>query len=1415
MAQHAFRRFSRWAWVLGIFAVGIPVSTALAVRSSGAHGRLREVAIAAIQEELGLRATLGNVQIELVPFGIVAHDVALDDPIYGRLADAEALRIQPSLRSLLRGVIDLHAVEIDGANVHLIVRDGALRNVPRIEPPEGGGPPTLPFDVLRVRRSSLRFDVEPYAQLEARDVEVTVRGADNHVIEIDVSTGSGEIIHREGIELVHALAASVAIEPDRLRADHAEVRIGPLEVLARDFAMPMPPPSDLSHLSGIEGHAEVRYDVAHLATLRLPFTLPRLEGTVEVIADAEENAGVPGFRGRVVVENGQIEQFGLGDRVELSVLATRERIEVTEGRVTLPRGGGGVNLAATLTLTPELPLEAFARPDGLSFGHLMQEFDVSDNSLVEWIFDGELQLRGDLMPADGRLRLAGPIDLRTHDFVVTFGGFRERPVRPVMAIARGHFGGSWSIDDDAVRFHDIDAELPRSRIRGDVLLGFHNDLRVNARAEGNIDEVSPLAGFDIEGAGGATCAIVGTFQAPTVVGNVDFDDFAFDGMRIGHVVSEAILDPDGMGVTFPAASISKGDSSYLARNLRLDFRPEGHRSGFSMETHLEIARMTLADFYSVFGFQEDERFMGYQGAARGVADVRYTNGLPGDSPSGTLLTQGDLMFDAISLNGYAFERGVVRGSFNWYDWSEGYRGGELTLEMAELHKGEGTLVVGGVMRRGGSMRMSAAVDRLELRDIEGIGDRLPDVAGIASATGSIGGTAERMRVDLDVSVAGLAYGGRSLGDARAYVRMTDDGDPWITAARDFSADGGADGGRVPAADEPCPFARRGLAHANWAPDPPARTVDGPMARLSRPSAFVVCGTALEDRLAIDLMVGRTQRFPLRGRIGVDHLAVERVTGALPGDLAGSVTGEVFFDDGGMVDPETLDARLLVSEVALRAGQAPAEITIDNVVPVRVTVTDGVAHVDRARFRAPGSRLRLRGDASIANGLSLEVDAEVDLALIPSVSETVEDASGTLRARLAITGPVVDPQLFGEATLEHGALSVTMLESPVEELHARLTFSSRRIVVEDVGANVAGGTITGSGEATIDQRAIERWNIRMRAEHMSFAPVDGLELTLSAALGIEGAREMRLPAVTGDVILERLLYSRPIEIGATLDDLTRTERAEVATFRPSEEHVTLDLHVVDDGPLVVRNNLVDAELRIDAGERPFRIVGTDQRFGVLGDMTFVRGEIFFRNNAFEIVRGGGVAFDDDTEIDPSFDVHAATLLRRGSDVGAPSWRILLDVSGTSESLHLATRSDPEMPQEDILLLLAVGMTRAEVEAQAGSVGSSAALEALASVTGVDREVRRALPVIDDFRLGTAYSTRTSRTEPQITIGKRIADRIRLSATTGLSEARDFRALIEAQLDETTSVTVGYDNYNLTSGASFGNFGADLRWRLEFE
>jgi translocation and assembly module TamB len=332
--------------------------------------------------------------------------------------------------------------------------------------------------------------------------------------------------------------------------------------------------------------------------------------------------------------------------------------------------------------------------------------------------------------------------------------------------------------------------------------------------------------------------------------------------------------------------------------------------------------------------------------------------------------------------------------------------------------------------------------------------------------------------------------------------------------------------------------------------------------------------------------------------------------------------------------------------------------------------------------------------------------------------------------------------------------------------------------------------------------------------MALRPAEGVDAAVSAAIALAWRHGERLPTLRGDVHLDRLVYERPIELGQTLTELARSSRADVEEYDPDEDTVALDLRITTPAPIRVENNLADVEIVVDDRERPFRIVGTDQRPGVLGRLLVQRGAVRFRSATFD-VQHGQIDFADESRIDPNFDLRAQTTLRRSGDTAVPIWRIFLHAYGNREALHLDTSSDPDLSQEDIVLLLTVGMTRAEAQQlQAGTLGQTAALEALATVTGVDREVRNALPVIDDFRFSSAYSLRTGRTEPTVSVGKRISDRIRLSATTSLGESRDFNAAVEWRLDDHTSVQGGYDNLTNTQ-SSIGNVGVDLRWRLEFE
>ncbi|UJR78565.1 translocation/assembly module TamB domain-containing protein [Sandaracinus amylolyticus] len=1404
----AFRRWRKWAVVLAVFAIGIPVSAALTIRSSEAHTRLRALLIDTIRQELGMSASLGPVQLQLSPFAIVARDVSLADPVYGRVADASRIAVRPSVGALLRGQVDLDAIELDGASVHLVIRDGQLRNLPRIEGGGGGGEMTLPFGELVIREASLTVDADPIASGALHVDEITVRGERGGVIDVTVVEGTGSIT-REGTEhALERLEGHVEIASDALRVQQLALALGPLHAEIGEGYVPLPPPDPRTEgARGYVGQIAVDYELEHLATLGLPITLPAMWGHAAIRARLSHD-GAHGQRatGSVRLDHGRITEFGIGDVAQIEFEATPREVRITSGEVQVVGGGGTLTLGGTLGLTEELPLDVTAELHAFSFAHLMDQLSVSQNSIVEWIFEGSMVLRGSLRDLD----LSGPVDLRTHDFTVSANAYHERPLRTVIAIPRGHFRGEWSIRNDAIRFTDLVADLPHSRLYADVLLGFRNELRVSARADpADLRDVSPLTRFQLAGIGTATCEIDGFYQAPRVTGHVRIQDFVFDSFRLGDVDSDAVLDSDGMGVTFPHIVAVKDDSRYAANDVYLDF----HRNAFRMSGRLALERMELADFYHVFGFEADERFTPYQGVAHGEAEIDYTNGYPGDSPSGTLDVGMRLALSDMSVDDYQFERGALEGRFRWLDWSRGISGAELLIDHASLHKGEGTVSLQGTMAVGGALRMTAAADALALRELEGIGDRFPGLDGIATATAQVGGTPDAMRIDLDVGLTNVVYAGRAIGDARAYVRQTHQDDAWIQDALAWEGQ--------PPEHEDCPLARMGLARANWPNDPPLRTVDGLQPRLSRASAFVICGTALDGRMTVDLAVGRTQQYPLRGRIALDGLELAAFMPVpSPGAPAsrGKVSAELVLEDGGLRDLSTLAGRLEVSDLELARG----DVAFTNRGPLLFSLKNGVASVDRARLVGPDSRIRVRGQYALPvpgddGGLALQMDARVDLGLLARITPAVTEADGDIVARLAISGPISDPEIYGDARLEGGSLRAAALPTPVEGLDAHVTFSARSIQIDELRAHLAGGTIRGNGEAQLADGRLSRWNVRVHGEGLELAPADGMDLALAADVEVGWTRGERLPTARGELRVGRLAFTRNIDLGTTLGELSRTQRAEVQRYDPDADRVALDLRIVDEQPFVVRNNLVEAELVIDDTQRAFRIVGTDQRYGVLGSMQFTRGRIFFRNAIFD-VRNGSLSFDDDTRIDPTFTLGAVTEVRRSGDLAAARWRILLDARGSMGSFEIQTSSDPDLPQEDILMLLAVGMTRGEFEQlQTGDVTSTAALEALTQITGVDREVRRAVPLIDDFRISSGYSLRSGRTEPQISVGKRIADRVRLSATTGVGagDARDFRALVDVQLDDTTGVQCSYDNFTQGSATSFGNVGCDLRWRLEFE
>jgi translocation and assembly module TamB len=460
-----------------------------------------------------------------------------------------------------------------------------------------------------------------------------------------------------------------------------------------------------------------------------------------------------------------------------------------------------------------------------------------------------------------------------------------------------------------------------------------------------------------------------------------------------------------------------------------------------------------------------------------------------------------------------------------------------------------------------------------------------------------------------------------------------------------------------------------------------------------------------------------------------------------------------------------------------------------------------------------------------------------LASLVGVVPRVERASGTFAGNLRLHGPLTAPRYAGGFALNKGEITVRGLPAPLSEIEIALGVDGSELSITRGTARLGSGKLSLSGGAPLRGFALGAARVRLKAEDLALPLGEGVRALADADLTTvwdPGAQaEQKLPRITGDVLLRSFEYRRSVTMTADLAALTqRGKRTNFETYDPADDVVAFDVTLRAARTLKLQNNLIEAELKL--GDDGLVLLGTNGRYGLRGSVDLVQGgRIRLRRSEFEVTQGT-VRFNDATRIAPQVDVTAVTEYRRyteaetggsvpgqaasssSSSVAGGNWKIRMHAYGDADNLKIDLTSDPALAQDDIFLLLTVGLTRAELDqARSAAVGESVALEALGTLSGADKAVTEAVPLIDDFRFGSAYSSRTGRTEPTVTIGKRLAERVRANVTTGLSESREVRSNVEWRLSPRVSVEGSYDNVNDISSSSLGNLGADIRWRLEFE
>ena len=519
-----------------------------------------------------------------------------------------------------------------------------------------------------------------------------------------------------------------------------------------------------------------------------------------------------------------------------------------------------------------------------------------------------------------------------------------------------------------------------------------------------------------------------------------------------------------------------------------------------------------------------------------------------------------------------------------------------------------------------------------------------------------------------------------------------------------------------------------------------------------------------------------RRRPGRIQASIGGLSAKVLAGHLDPATAGRIAGEAaaYVDlELPALAIESVRGRVTLPEAAFVVSGIP----ITQRRPTEAVIEDGRATLTSFAWGNETSHVTIGGSLLLANDFNadLSIDGELDLraagALVPALAAAGVTTAGSARLAASVTGPLADPEVQGTVQIAGGEIRIPERRLAVTDLNGALLLNGRSLVASNLAGNANGGRVAVGGEWTFGGTS-DRNGLTVTGESLALDVPAGLRSEADVLLTL--AETDNGLALSGTATLLRGAYREPITLAGGLLEVFRQSAGVTTTGieNGSANDVQLDIRVATAEDIVADNNYLEGEVGGD-----LHLGGTLGAPSVTGRVTMREGgRVRFGNRVYEI----DVATVD--FVDPD-DISAELTLSARTRVG--SYDITLNASGSRDELTTSLRSEPPLPESDIVSVLLTGR-RLE---QAAAPTAAARTQALGLVsTELLGQAGRGLGL--DLRLGT-------------------------DAPDAEGQIRFDSSLIAADLNPASRLTVGRDlreNVRLVFSRSLRD--NDLAWLVDY-
>ncbi len=381
-------------------------------------------------------------------------------------------------------------------------------------------------------------------------------------------------------------------------------------------------------------------------------------------------------------------------------------------------------------------------------------------------------------------------------------------------------------------------------------------------------------------------------------------------------------------------------------------------------------------------------------------------------------------------------------------------------------------------------------------------------------------------------------------------------------------------------------------------------------------------------------------------------------------LAGSVNVE-----GPLSHPDQLRGEARLRDLAVTVSG----VHLHSAGPVHATLANERISLDPLHVTGEATDIRAQGtlDLKARQQLDLTASGSINLQLAETLDPDLT-ASGTTTFEVRARGTLQNPGLSGRIDFQNASLALEDLPNSLSQLNGTLVFNQNRLEVKSLTATTGGGLLSVTGYLAYQQGIFA--NLSVTGKGIRIRYPDGVSSLADATLQLQGAQNSLL--LSGGVLITRFTISPDLDVAALA-----LQAAKVQPVTPPDapsNHVRLDVRIQSSPQL----NFQNAYAKL-AGNIDVRLRGTLAAPSLLGRVSITEGSATIAGTRYDLQRGD-ITFTNPVRIEPILDLNATARVE--------DYDITLGLHGPPDKLAVTYRSDPPLPESDVVALLALGRTQ---------------------------------------------------------------------------------------------------------------------------